>query len=88
MTVLIEIDELVLSGILANARYAIADAVETSLAALIADQGLPACQSDVELETLPGLQLDIRLTDRPQAIGAALAEGLYRTLRSVLENRE
>jgi hypothetical protein len=81
MRIVIEIDELVLHGFQPGDRHAIGDAVQTELARIVAERGLPAGLSDgAGLDALSGGGFPALPGARPSAIGTGAAEAIHAAL--------
>lgn len=85
MNVTIEIDELVLHGFPAADRHAIADALETELARLVAERGLPAGLADGAGAALaPSGRFTLAPGAAGASVGAGAVEAIYQALRQGL----
>ncbi len=74
----LRIDELVLEGFPAGDRYRIAAAVETELARLFAERGVPAGLGEsMALPRLDAGAFEVAPGARPEQIGAQIAVALY-----------
>ena len=76
----IAIDELVVDGLDSGARHAVADAVRRRLGELVAERGLPAGVAARAARGTVSAELPGPPARRPEALGAELAEALYRGL--------
>ncbi|KAF0094312.1 MAG: hypothetical protein E1N59_2028 [Puniceicoccaceae bacterium 5H] len=72
-----EIEELVLRGLPASQRHAIAESLRQELEALLAASDAPALERMAGRTDLPPLQLHLQAKGQPQAIGQELARTLY-----------
>ncbi len=85
MNVTIEIDELVLHGFPAGDRHAIAAALETELARLILERGLPAGLADgVGVELTPSGRFTLAPGAAGAAVGVGAVEAVYQALHQGL----
>ncbi|HWC95657.1 MAG TPA: hypothetical protein VG456_02875 [Candidatus Sulfopaludibacter sp.] len=75
----LHIEELVLDGFSRRDRFSIADAVERELTRLIAEQGL---QRPASVESVDGGRFKTAPAAKPHAIGAQVANSVYRGLSS------
>ncbi|MCX6028843.1 MAG: hypothetical protein NT169_06025 [Chloroflexi bacterium] len=74
----LHIEELVLRGFPPEQRQAIAAAVETALAGLLAERGVPpAWAGGGEAPRVDGGQFVVTPAARPEAIGAQVAQAVY-----------
>jgi hypothetical protein len=77
----LHIDELVLHGFSPRDRYRIAGAVESELARLITDRGLPfALRQDADIGSLEGNDIDLPAGTRPDVAGKRVAHEVYRRM--------
>jgi len=75
------IEELVLHGFPTGDRYRIAEAVERELARLFAEQGVPpSFNRGADILRLDGGAFELAPGSKAEAIGAHVAEAVYRGL--------
>ena len=74
----IEIDTLVLEGVPAHQRQAVARALELELANLIETGGIPASlQAGGAVRSVNGGAIEVRGDDQPERVGAEVARAVY-----------
>ena len=78
----LHIEELVLEGFRPSDRHRIGAAVESELARLLAERGLPpALAQGADLPRLDGGSFEARPGARPEALGRQVANAAYRGLK-------
>jgi|SRR5262245_38978148 len=81
LSVELQIDELVLHGFAPGERFAVAEALESELAELFAEQGCgPSLIRSLDLSTLDGGEFRVLSGSKPQQIGAQVGQSVYRHL--------
>lgn len=83
MNVSLEIDELLLHGFPAEARYAVAEALEQELNSLLAAHGLARLAEQKSLDALPPLKLVLPPGTSPRQVGRLVGRELYRALEQI-----
>jgi hypothetical protein len=74
----LHIEELVLHGFPPGDRYTISEAVESELARLLGDQGVPSSLGvDSTTDEIRGATLNISQKTKPPAIGREIARSVY-----------
>ena len=87
MNIVIEIDELVLHGFPAPDRYRIGEAVQAELARIFAERGLPGTSmQSVTAARLDGGAFNVAAGMPAAALGAGVAEAVYRTVTGIPGN--
>ena len=77
----LHIEELVLDGFASGDRYRIGDALESELARLFAEQGVPASLTEsAPLEQLSGPDFRVARNSSSKGIGSDAAQAVYRGL--------
>ena len=75
----LHIDQLLMEGMQPSDRYQFGHAVQTELARLLTEQGIPAnVNSSAQLERLAAGNFAITSAPRPATVGRQVAEAVYR----------
>ena len=78
----LEIDELVLHGFAQGDRYRIAQALESELARLISEKGVPpSIRQNAVLHSLNGGAVNLQMGIRPDVVGIQVAREVYGRMR-------
>ncbi len=78
------IDQLMMEGLPTSDRYQFGNAVQTELARLLAEKGMPPnLTSSAELEQLAAGTILITAAPRPATIGRQVAEAVYRGIGQI-----
>ena len=78
------IDQLMLEGLPPSDRYQFGNAVQTELARLLAERGMPPnLTSSAELEQLAAGTISITAAPRPEIIGRQVAEAVHRGIEQI-----
>ena len=81
-SIVVHIEELVLHGFAPEGRHRIARAVESELARLMSEEGLPGLgMNSINIERVRGGAFKAEAGARPQATGAEIARAVFRSVR-------
>jgi hypothetical protein len=83
MDIMIEIDELVLHGFPPGERHRIGEAVQAELARILGERGLPGAWAAGAAPRLDGGAFNVAAGKPATAIGAGVAEAVYRTVTEI-----
>ena len=84
MNIVIEIDELVLHGFPPGERYRIGEAVQAELARILGERGLPGAWTGSAADPAGWRHVSTSTYgDARAAIGAGVAEAVYRTMTDI-----
>ncbi len=79
----VNVDELVLNGVLVGGRYRIGDAFENELSRLLTEQGLPLDTTTASCDRLDGGAISLDQTMKAATIGSRIADAVYRGFASI-----
>jgi hypothetical protein len=83
MDIVIEIDELVLHGFPPGERYRVGEAVQAELTRILGERGHPGAWTEGAASRLDGGAFNVASGMPAVAIGAGVAEAVYRTVTGI-----